>query len=192
MRLAVVLVAVALALAGCGNGTDRESASAEAPDASQLVVQLSDLPAGYDLIPAESFAVSTAKVLRQPGLAKASELIRRERLSGYQNSFVSPTQTRLECNTAVYRSPAAASEVYRVQTLAGTRAGRFGFPPIGEESRPTWFLLGDVRYYAVTWRFRTVLAGCVTGRWFEGSPKMDLRTVAQAQQRRIAGVLGGR
>ncbi len=143
MRIGAVLLVIAFAVASCGGGVQDEVDLTAAADASQLVVQLSDLPAGYDLIPAESFAVSTAKVLRQPGWAKASELIRRERLSGYQNSFVSPTQTRLECNTAVYRSPAAASEVYRVQTLAGTRAG-------------------------------------------------NLRTVAQAHQRRIAGVLGGR
>lgn len=189
MRIAALLVVIALGLAGCGGSVQREVDSVAAPDASQLVVQLADLPAGYDLVPAESFPVSTEKVLRLPWRAQAAELIRRERLSGYQNSFVSPSQTRLECNTAVYRSPAAAKDVYRAQSLPRAQAARFGFPPIGEESEAAWFRLGDVRYYAVTWRFRSVVAGCVTGRWFDGSPKDDLRTVAEAQQRRIAGVL---
>jgi hypothetical protein len=194
----VVIVVVALAVAGCGSGTTDEPASAGGPDASQLVAQLSDLPAGYDFVPAESFPVPTERVVRDPWSASVRGLIRRERFSGYQAAFVSPSETRIECNAAVYRSPAAATEIYRARTsafaefAAESNGGRFRFPTIGEESSASRFRLGGSRYYGVTWRFRNVLAGCVSGRWFSRSPVADLQTVARAHQQRIAGVLGDR
>lgn len=66
------------------------------------------------------------------------------------------------------------------------------FPKIGEETDASRFLLGDFRYYGVTWRFRNVLSGCVAGRWFVASPEADLQTAASAQQVRIESVLGAR
>jgi hypothetical protein len=159
------------------------------------MAQLPDLPTGYDLVPAESFPVPTERVLREPWSVSARGLVRRERLSGYQAAFVSPSQTRIECNAAVYRSSTAATEVSRARTsafaelVADSNSGQFRFPTIGEESSASRFQLGDSRYYGVTWRFRNVLAGCVSGRWFSRSPAGDLQTVAQAHQQRIAGVL---
>jgi hypothetical protein len=108
VRQAVVVVVLAVVVAGSGSGTADEPESASSPDASQLVAQLSDLPAGHDIVPAESFPVSTEKILREPWSSSAAALIHRERLSGYQASFVSPSQTRIECNAALYRSTDAA------------------------------------------------------------------------------------
>ena len=54
--------------------------------------------------------------------------------------------------------------------VAESGGGRLRFPTIGEESSASRFRLGGSRYYGVTWRFRNVLAGCVSGRWFSRSP----------------------
>jgi hypothetical protein len=193
-RLRAALLLVTVTLAGCGSGEGTPSASTAELDASQLVVQPSDLPSGFNLNPAESLPVPLAKVLADPFLGGSSALIERERMSGYQMAFVSPAQTRLECSAAVYRSKRAAKQVYGLRTsafaefVARTRGASLRFPKIGEETNASRFQLGDTRYYGVTWRFRNVLAGCVTGS-FVASPQKDLQTVASAQQARIAGAL---
>jgi hypothetical protein len=115
-------------------------------------------------------------------------------MSGYQAAFVSPSQTRLECSAAVYRSKRAAKQVYRLRTsafaafVARTDGASLPFPRIGEETNASRFSLGDSRYYGVIWRFRHVLAGCTTGS-FVASPEADLQTLATAQQERIARAL---
>jgi hypothetical protein len=193
-RLLAALLLVTVALAGCGSSEGPPSASTYELDASQLVVQLSDLPDGFSFIPAESSSVPLAKVLADPFLGGSSALIERERMSGYQMAFVSPAQTRLQCSAAVYRSKMAAKQVYDLRTsafaefVARTGGAPLRFPKIGEKTNASRFLLGDKRYYGVTWRFRNVLAACVTGS-FVGSPEADLQTVASAQQARIAGTL---
>jgi hypothetical protein len=193
-RLLVALLLVTATLAGCGSDEGPPSASTSELDASQLVAQLSDLPSGFGLNPAESFPTPLAKVLAGPFLGGSSALIARERMSGYQAAFVTPSQTRLECSAAVYRSKNAAKQVYRLRTsafaefVARTDGATLRFPRIGEETNASRFLLGDKSHYGVTWRFRNVLAGCVAGS-FVASPEGDLQTVASAQQARIARAL---
>jgi hypothetical protein len=174
--------------AGCGTAEQSEL------EAQQLVPQLSDLPAGYDAVPAESFPVATEKILHdQPWSAGAAGLIRRERIAGYQTSFVAPSQTRLECSAALYRTTDAAKKIYSLQTRAfaaflGRIAGRaLASPGIGEESTAHRFSLGGVPYYGVVWRFRNVLSSC-TAVVREPDPE-EMLVVARAQQARIARAL---
>ena len=196
VRQTVVVVVLAV-VAGCGSATADEPESAGSPDASQLVAQLSDLPAGYDIVPAESFPVSTEKILREPWSTSAAGLIRRERLSGYQAAFVSPSQTRIECNAALYRSTDAARRVYSSRMkafaafLAKTDGRALASPGIGEESDAHRFSLGGLPYYGIAWRYRNVLSTCASRR-VTRSPEADLRTAASAQQERIESVLGAR
>jgi hypothetical protein len=86
-RLITVLV-FALVVAACG------APEQSGLDAQQLVLQLSDLPPGYNLNSAESFPVRTSKILAEPFSASSSAIVRRERLSGYQAAFKSPLGQR--------------------------------------------------------------------------------------------------
>jgi hypothetical protein len=163
-------------------------------DAQLLVPQLSDLPRGFNLIPAESFPIPTSKILADPWSASSSAIIQRERISGYQIAFTSPQAARLECTAAVYRSSAAARKVYRLRTTSVAafvaRASGRSLPAatIGDESNAHRFQLGTSAYLGVAWRFRNVLSTCITGG-FTTSPMAEILVVARAQQARIAQVL---
>jgi hypothetical protein len=74
-RLLAALLLAAFALAGCGSGEVPSSASTSDLDASQLVLQLSDLPSGFRFNPAESFPTPLATILADPFLGGSSALI---------------------------------------------------------------------------------------------------------------------
>ncbi len=159
---------------------------------SSFVPQLSDLPAGFSLDPAESFPVPTSKILAEPFSASSSAIIRRERLSGYQAAFTSPFGHPIECTAAVYRSSAAARKVYRLRTqsvaafVAETGGHSLRVRKIGEETYASRFDLGPASYRGVAWRFRDVLSTCIAGGSTTTSPMAEILVVARAQQRRIA------
>jgi hypothetical protein len=191
LRGAVVLALLGLVVAACGTREQSEPAA-------QLVPQASDLPAGFNLVPAESFPIPTSKILAEPPpSASASAIIRRERLSGYQQSFTTPKAARIECSAALYRSSASARKVYRLMTIgvvsfvahAGGRS--LAVPTIGEETNGHRFDIGAAEYLGVAWRYRNVLSTCVTGV-STTSPLEELFIIARAQQRRIAETRHGR
>ena len=191
--LAALLGILALTVAGCGTPTYESSTH----DAQRLVPELSDLPPGFSLDPAESFPVPTSKILaEQPYSASSSAIIRRERLSGYRAAFTSPLGLPIECTAALYRSSASAREVYRLwtQSVASFVAETGGYPlpvpTIGEETHAHRFALGRTQYVGVGWRYRDVLSTCITGGSTTTSPMAEILVVARAQQRRIAN--GGR
>ena len=176
---------LALVVAACGTADQREL------DAQQLVPQLSDLPEGFNLVPAESFSIPTSKVLADPWSASSSAIIRRERLSGYQASFTTPEAQHIACSAALYRSSASARKVYRLRTTSAASfvaelGGRsLPVPEVGEETHASRFDVGSAQYLGVAWRFRNVLSTCVAGG-FSTSPMAEILVVARAQQRRIA------
>jgi hypothetical protein len=139
----------ALVVAACG------APEQSGLDAQQLVLQLSDLPPGYNLNSAESFPVRTSKILAEPFSASSSAIVRRERLSGYQAAFKSPLGQPIECTAAVYRSSAAARKVYRLRTTSvasfvaelGRRS--LPIPEIGEETHASGFDIGSAQYLGV-------------------------------------------
>jgi hypothetical protein len=186
--LAALLGILALTVAGCGTPTYESSTH----DAQRLVPELSDLPPGFNLDPAESFPVPTSKILAEPFSASSSAIIRRERLTGYQAAFTSPLGHPIECTAAVYRSSAAARKVYRLRTqsVAAFVADRGGnslrVGKIGEETYASRFDLGPASYQGVAWRFRDVLSTCIAGGSTTTSPMAEILVVARAQQRRIA------
>ena len=188
-----LVVAVVLFAVGCGTGGGRPARQTELA-AQQLVPQLSDLPRGFNLNPAESFPVPTSKILADPWQGSSAAIIRRERVSGYQVSFTSPQAVRLQCSAAVYRSSAAARKVYRLRTTGGAsfvaKLGGRSLPvaKIGEESHAHRFDIGSAEYLGVAWRFRNVLSACV-GAGFTTSPMAEMLVVARAQQARIARAL---
>jgi len=183
-------VAVLLALVAASCGTQHRSEL----DAQQLVPQVSDLPDGFNLIPAESFPIPNAKILGDPFLASSANIIRRQRISGYQIAFTSPKAARLECSAAVYRSSTAARDVYRLRktSVASLLADVGGHPlrvvKIGQEAQTARFELGSARYVSVAWRFRNTLSTCTAGG-FRTSPMAELLVVARAQQARIAQLI---
>ena len=146
-------------------------------------------PAGFSLDPAESFPVPTSKILAEPFSAGSSAIIRRERLSGYQAAFTSPLGHPIECTAAVYRSSAAARNVYRLRTVASFVAELGGrslpVPEIGEETDAHRFDIGRAEYHGVAWRHRDVLSTCV-GSGSSTSTMAEILIVARAQQARIA------
>jgi len=185
VRRLVVVVTAVLVLAGCG--TDPYESSTH--DAERLVPQLADLPPGFSLDPAEAFPVPTSSILAEPFSASSSAIIRRERLSGYKAAFTSPRGHAIECSAAVYRSSAAAHDVFRLRTrsvaaFVGESDGhslRVG--KIGEEAYVSHLDLGTAAYDGVEWRFGNVLSTCV-GRLPE------ILMIARIQQTRIARTLG--
>jgi hypothetical protein len=189
----LLLLAFALVATGCAAGSD-QSARTTSPDAEQLVAQLSDLPAGFNLNLAESLPIPTSKILADPGQASSAAIIRRERVSGYQVSFTSPQAVRLQCSAAVYRSSAAARKVSRLRTTGGAsfvaELGGRSLPvaEIGEETHAYRFDIGPAEYLGVAWRFRNVLSTCVAAG-FTTSPMAVMLVVARAQQARIARAL---
>ena len=184
-RGAVVLALLALVVAACG--TQEQS-----DPAAQLVPQLSDLPAGFNLVPAESFPIPTSKILAEPPWsASASAIIRRERLSGYQQSLRTPTAHTIACSAALYRSSESARKVYRSRTTSVASfvdelGGRsLPMPAIGEETDAYRFDIGRAEYLGVAWRSRDVLSTCV-GSGSSTAAMAEILIVARAQQARIA------
>ncbi len=181
----VVLALLALVVAACGRQEQSEPAE-------QLVPQLSDLPAGFNLVPAESFPIPTSKILAEtPSSAGAAAIIRRERLSGYQQAFTTPTAQRIECSAALYRSRASARKVYWLRTTSvasfvAELGGRsLSVAKIGEETDAHRFDVGRAEYLGVAWRYRDVLSTCV-GSGSSTSTTAEILIVARAQQARIA------
>jgi hypothetical protein len=183
MRIAAVLLAIAFAPTVTGCGPDSYESSTH--DAQGLVPELSDLPSGFDLDPAESFPVPTSKILAEPFSASSSAIIRRERLYGYQAAFTSPRGHPIECTAAVYRSSAAARKVFRLRTqsvasfVAESGGRSLRVRKIGEETYASRFYAGTASYEGVAWRFRNVLSTCI-------GPLAEILVVARAQQARIA------
>lgn len=164
------------------------------PDARLLVVQLSDLPIGYNLVPAETFPIPLSKVLSDPWSASSSPIVRRERLSGYQIGFSTPEAERIECSAAVYRSTSAARAVYRLRTRSAAaflaELGGRSLPAanIGEETDVVRFDIRGSQHLGVAWRFRNVLASCVTAGLSPPDEAQMVR-VARMQQQRIGTTL---
>jgi hypothetical protein len=171
-------------VAACG-------ASERSEPAAQLVPQLSDLPPGYNLNSAESFPVPTSRILADPWSAGIRQTIKRERISGYQASFVSPVSQRIECSAALYRSAPAAAEVFTfrmgrfAEFVATSGGGPVRVQGLGGETHAYRYNLGSQPGLLVTWRARRVLSLCGT---VSGDPPSlaDVLVVARAQQRRIA------
>ena len=184
----VVLALLALVVAACG--TQEQSEPAE-----QLVPQLSDLPAGFNLVPAESFPIPTSKILAEtPSSASSAAIIRRERLSGYQAGVHDPNGAphRVQrgalsveriCSQGLSVADAPASPAFVAETGWTLAPGR-------EDRRGDRCLIDStsvvLQYLGVAWRYRDVLSTCVGGGSTTTSPMAEILVVARAQQRRIA------
>lgn len=186
------LVALLLALVVAGCGTPETNGL----DAEEFLPRLDDLPAGFNLVPAESFPVPTSKILSDPWSVSSAGLIRRERISGYQGAYKSPQAVNIECSAALYRSGAAAREVYRLRTrsvyafIAELGGSPLPVAEIGAETHARRFEIGHAQYLGVTWRSGAVLSACVASG-FTRSPMAEILVVTRAQQARIASALGG-
>jgi hypothetical protein len=135
-------------------------------------------------------------VLKDPGSTGLAVAIRRERISGFQTSVWSPERQRFECGVAVYRSRAGAKEIFglrraRLSALLGVsdRGRLVPLEKLGNDATEIRFNAGRLEGLAVSWRYRNVLASCSTLDSGTADPK-QLMTVARAQQKRIATILG--
>jgi hypothetical protein len=198
-----LISAAALLLTACAadDGASRATDSAAdepepTPSPKHLLVQPSDLPLRFSPVPGERIPVPLASVLADPWSAGATDVIRRERVAGYEASFWSPKRQRIECAAAVYRSRTGAREVFRRRSkrfeafLAASKSGRpTSVERIGDETHAYRFELGRSKALTLTWRYRNVLASCGT----MGVRPADLRPIlllAVAQQARMAQALG--
>jgi hypothetical protein len=198
-----LIIASALVLSACAgdSGASRATDSTAAedeptPDPKHLLVQPSDLPFRVSPVPGERIPVPLASVLADPWSAGGTDIIRRERVAGYEASFWSPQRQRIECAAAVYRSRTGAREVFRLRSkrfeafLAASKSGRpTSVERIGDETHAYRYELGRSSALTLTWRYRNVLASCGT----MGARPADLRLIlllAVAQQARIAQALG--
>lgn len=194
MRALVLLAALPFALAGCGGATSGQTE--RLLDARNLVAQLSDLPDGYDLVPAESFSVPLDRVLADPWATGSRALIRRERLSGYQAGFTTPSGRRLECSAAVYRSRAGATSIFssRNRRFAAWVAARGGpaarAEKIGDMARAFRYSVPRADGYTVVWRFHEVLSSCAS-MGSDPPEAGEILRAARGQQARIARAVGG-
>jgi hypothetical protein len=196
------MVAALLLLAACGGdkgasrATHDSAADEPTPNPKHLLAQPSDLPPRFSLVPGERIPVPLASILADPWSTGIADVVRRERVAGYQTSFWSPERQRIECAAAVYRSSKGAGEVFRLRSkrfaafLAASKSGRpTPVERIGDETRAYRFKPGSSKALTVTWRYRNVLASCGT----MGVRPADLRQivlVAVAQQARISQALG--
>jgi hypothetical protein len=201
--LALVVAAV-LQLAACDiadesastRAAGAQTTSAEpTPDPKHLVVQLSVLPDGFAIVPGESFPTPLANVLADPSSAGHADLIKRERVAGYQAQFRGPESETIQCAAAVYRSSGGAGEIFRLRTerlgslLSTWLKGEWRqVRRIGAETRAYRFQIRRSRGLTVTWRYRNVLASCTT----LGLRPADMQQIvrfAVAQQKRISEAL---
>jgi hypothetical protein len=197
------LIAAAVVLTACGGdhgasrATDSTADEAEpTPNPKHLIVQPSDLPFRFSPVPGERIPVPLASVLADPWSARGTDVIRRERVAGYEASFWSPQRQRIECAAAVYRSRTGAREVFRLRSKrfeAFLAASKSGHPTsverIGDETHAYRFELGRSKALTLTWRYRNVLASCGT----MGVRPADMQPIlllAVAQQARMAQALG--
>jgi hypothetical protein len=206
-RIAVVVIAACSGLAGLLLAAHRDNASGEltassheaelepTPDPKYLVARLSDLPPGFSVVPGETFPTRLRAVLAEPWSAGYERLLRQERVAGYQTSFRTPEQKRIESSAAVYRSRGGAEEVFRLRTKrfrAFLEGQGSGLPAqverIGDETAAFRFRISGSRGVTVAWRYRNVLASCTSlGR---GVADVDqLLQVASGQQKRISNAL---
>lgn len=185
-----------LVLSGCGGGDpERQAQNEPTPDPKYLVARLSDLPTRFSILPGESFHTPLAWVLADPWSAGYAAVIRRERVAGYQTSFVSPESGRIECSAAVYRASTGARDVFRHRTarfrsfVVAGNGRQQRVEKIGDETRAFLFELGQSRGLTVAWRFRNVLASCTKMRP-SGADLRQIVDVALAQQQRISAAVG--
>jgi hypothetical protein len=187
-RRLLFVVALALGVAACA--TEAERAQPPSSDAEQLVPQVSDLPAGYNLVPAESSSVSLETVLAEPWSAGIRGTIERDRVSGYRVTFSSPTAERVQCSAGLYRSESGGAVVFRARMDRFTQAfdaRPLTIPAIGEETRAHHYRVGGQLAVTVSWRFRHVLSSCTA---VGPEPELnEVLVVARAQQARIARTL---
>ena len=186
---------IAFVLSGCG-GNDAQSLSSRepTPDPKNLVVQLSDLPARFSLVPGETHPTPLAAVLADPWSPSVADVIRRERVAGYQTTFRSPEAGTLQCTAAVYLSAAGAREVSQHQTRRFTafvvdRGGRVQrVDRIGEETHAYSYPWMSADGLTVTWRYGSVLSSCISIS--PGGDLALLTRIALAQQARISALMG--
>jgi hypothetical protein len=178
-----------LLLTACGSQTAQLSTPEPPADLRNLVLEPSDLPVGWALVPGERRRVPLAWVLRDPWSAGFRDVIRRERVAGFETSFWSPEHHRIECEAAVYRSVVGATRVFRLrndrfQDFVLRLGGRsIRSKPIGQGTA-AFRLEGRWKGSVVAWRYRNVLARCAAATLGEAL------SLARPQQRRIARTLG--
>jgi hypothetical protein len=185
-------VAALAFLAGCGEGERPVRSGAKAtPEPRQLVVQPSDLPAGFSLVAGETFRVSLATVVADPWSQGSARLIRGERVGGYQTSLWTPEHRRIECSAAVFRSPNAARIVFgrAARRLAGIAKTESSRAELGDETQVLRFDRARLEGFGVRWRYEAVLAACTSLRR-QPSDLEDVLNIAGVQQERMARALG--
>jgi hypothetical protein len=175
-------------LTACGSQAAELSTPEPQPELRNLVLETSDLPAGWALVPGERRRVPLAWVLRDPWSAGYRAQIRRQRVAGFETSFWSPEHHRIECEAAVYRSSRGARTVYALRArsfgaFASQQGGTIAIRPIGDASS-AYRLVGRWKGFIVAWRYGDVLARC------SAADLRDAVALARLQQRRVARALG--
>lgn len=199
MQAPVVLAisaAAAFSLTACGGGSTRTTKGP--PDPRFLVAQRSDVPAGFVRESSETGPTALQTVLHEPWSVGGTALIARERIAGYQATYVGPEARRIACGAAVYRSSSGGSRVFRLRTRGFAALMATGKDPpvrvvrlgrIGDETRAFYVRSESAEGLIVVWRYRNVVSSCaLTG--LSAGAKKRLPGVVRAQQSRVAAAVG--
>jgi hypothetical protein len=202
----VAAASFALLAAACGGSSDTTTAaettnpidtvtttaSEPTPDPKDLVAQLSDLPSGYSVDTKGTGPRSLADALENATTPEHVDLIRRERVAGYESQFESTNFNVINCTATVYRSSDGAAEAFG---LGNKRAmDEASFKPaslsesLGDEEEAYNAESGGFSVFVIVWRDRNVLGFCASSGLVPPDPAATIR-VAQAQQARIAAAL---
>jgi hypothetical protein len=195
--LVAVAVSAAFALAACGGESTRTTGNGT-PDPRYLVAQPSDFPAGFVRESSETGPTALQTVLQEPWSAGGTALITRERIAGYQATFVGPEAERIECGAAIYRSQSGGSRVFRLRTRGFAALSATGKDPPGRgvhvgriayETRAFYVRSEFAEGLMVVWRYRNVVSSCTLTGLSPGA-KTRLLGVVRAQQSRVAAAVG--
>jgi len=199
------MLVLALALLGAGCGDDNDSAgstttttetTSAAPAPEELVARQSDVPDGFAADPGRT-GVRGVEVAIEGLTPEQVDVVRRERVAGYQATFTSPSEGVITCTAARHLTSDGAQEVADIGVDHFEASLREEGPAptsfdvgdaVGDESWAFTFESGGVDGFLVLWRDENVLGSC-TGVGAVASDPSSIVAIARAQEERISSEL---
>jgi hypothetical protein len=200
--LPVLFVLATIALVA---GLAASVALAAPPDTKQMVLRLTDLPAGFSLD--KSYYADNARAVKEGGGVTLADYMRWGRITGYEADFSREALAgiiSLTTNASTYKTAAGAAASTRASYAVAAKTKRIygkltSFKrvstgaKIGHEARMfTTKVTSEgiaVSVYVLIWRYRTVKAALFVGGLAGTLDAAEVVRLAQKQQTRIAAAL---
>jgi len=195
VRTLVAMGVVALVAAVVPTASARgERMQPTRPDARTMVLQLTDLPLGFDLD--QGAYVSNAELTKHGDAAK--DYGKLGRVTGYNASYRRPGLTGVlgvNAFASIYRSSTGAHDSFMLTVEGAKRNGGRSFrwlpvPALGSETRAYLFTTTQsgtkVVFYTVAWRHGRIFAEVVGGGVSGNIRPAQVLALARKQDARIA------